>query len=1319
MKRGLQLFWNQVWLTGVVCLVLLALYTSLGRQLIPLIETLEKEVEQALSEQLGITVDIESLKGDWAWFSPRIQANNIQFGDPEQGLKIQRLEAKLDVSATLFYRVPVFDEINLAGVKLPFFQDENDDWYLDRFLLTPNNTAKTAKNYWTGDKPLWLELLGQQGEIHLYNCQVSIQANNQTAKKITILDLRLRNQGLKHWLNGEIQLGESAARLKTQFEVEGNLWDFADHSGKGYLQLAAQSWQPWIPHYSSDWQVDKLSAGGQLWVEVEKGRVDNLDGYIDLPEFSVINKQDDHHREVSFREGRITLAGRRTGDDWHLWFDSNVDEWLSEKAPLNPRGRISWLPNIEGGVQLALNEIDLAETSFWLQNLRLLPEKYMKFITNLQPTGLVEQVRINMISQQDWLWGMSLDLSKVSIQGWEGIPSIDKLTATLDLDAEKGRVIARDVDTVLHFPNLYENGWPLTHFDSEIFWQINSTYLRLVTPYIRASYEQANIHGGFSLYVALNNKEEEVEFEPQLNLLLGIKNLDLVDQRMFVPKDAAVQVSAWLNENIISGQAKQASFLFSSSLSAEKEINSQTIQFYGDIDNADLTYLSGWPNISQVKANLMVDVPDVDIWVQRAVTLGGELIPNTTQIKVRSDNENKTLLTLSGLLVGDASEGIKYFTQTPLQQQLNGAFDSWQANGLMESELYAQISLSDSSKPPRIRLNSQLNNVDIDVTDLDMSFENIKGMIEFDTESGLTAKAIQGETFSGLVTANIQSMIAESGFDIKIDAKGHAQSKSIKSWLPLFLLKPVSGELSYELDLQVRPVERGGLLLNIRSDLNGINVDAPFPFTKSSEETLDFEISLKKARDLRLDFRYGELANGVMALEKGELKRGQVYLGTTQTFLPSDEGLSITGNIPNEFNVKTWWDFWHRIKPVEKNNAVAKSKSSILTHIDLSAPEVNAWQMMMGPSHITGNYKWNQWNFDLDSELMKGKVYVPDDLSRHAIELDLEYIHMPVEEDTANSHIKFGAFEAIDPLDDFDPKWIPSIDFKVTEIFLGTSNFGRWDMTIRQQEALTKIHIIDSFTKSLVVKGDIDWHKDESGHSTHLNLLRIQSNNLGDSQRAFRKAASIEAEKAKFDVDLTWQGSPAKFNYATLNGFAKVSIKDGVLVSDNAGALKAFGVLNFNSISRRLQLDFSDLYESGVVFDTLKTRLSFDNGIATFSEPLWINGPSAKFQSSGTVDFNNDEINQKLVVTFPITSSLPLVAVLAGLQPQIAGAIYVTEKLIGEDLEQFTSASYTVSGTIENPEMEIDQAFDNELEGKEKRGFKDRFLDIFGLGDDE
>ncbi|NRA23041.1 MAG: TIGR02099 family protein [Oleispira sp.] len=1314
MKRWLQLIWTQLWLTGVVCLVMLALYTSLGRQLIPLVETLELDVEQLLSEQLGVPVEIGSLKGDWLWFSPRIQANDIQLGETGKGLKIQRLEAKLDVSASLFYRVPVFDKINIAGVQLPFSQNENNNWYLSQLALSSNDNRSLSKEFWLGDKPLWLELLGQQGEIHLYNWQVVVQAYNRPAKSINILDLRLRNKGQQHWLDGEVQLGDSGAVLRTQFEVEGDLWDFSDHQGKGYLELANQSLQGWIPDFSNAWQIEKVSAGAKLWVEVEAGRLHSLDGYIDVPEFLLVKTIDAKRHDISFEDARITLAGRRDNSDWHLWFDTEANR-LSATLPPKPKGRISWLPSIEGGIQLAFSEIDLAQTAAWVDEFKLLSEEYMDYITHFQPKGLVEQLRVNMIPERDMLWGVSLDLVAASIQGWNGVPAIDDLTATLDFNAEKGRMKTAAINPLLHFSNLYQDGWPLTDFDSEVFWQIEPDYLRLAAPALTAKYQQAELNGSFSLYVPLGDSL----IEPQLNLLLGIQHLELVEQKAFVPPGAAIEVSAWLNENLAAGQAKQASFLFSSSLENEPAVNSQTVQLYSDIQNADLTYLPDWPEITQLKASLMVDVPDVDVWVHKATTLGGELVPSSTRIKVRTDKDNTSWLTLRGTLAGNASEGIKYFHQTPLQQQVSGALDTWRVEGPVVSELYAQIPLSDRDKDLKIRLSSQLKGNDVDITDLGLSFEHIKGVVEFDSEIGLTAKGLQAAIFSGAVSADIQSVRADTGFDIFIKARGHAQSELIKQWQPLFIFKPISGELDYTLDLQVRPLERGGLVLNIDSDLAGIEVATPLPFAKSPLQILPFHLSVKKARDLRIDFRYGDLANGVVALEEGELKRGQIYLGATPSYLPSDDGLSIVGNIATELDAKAWWDLWRSIKPTIGVETQIKEKAAVLTHINFSAAEVNAWHQMMGASHIIGNYQWNQWQLELDSELMKGEIILPDDLVNNVIALDLEYIHMPIKDNDPNKGIKFGAAETVDPLQSFNPKWIPNIDLKVAEVFFGTSNYGRWDMTMRQQEEFTQIHIKDSDVKSLTMKGDINWRKGEDGHKTHLSLFRISSKNLGDSQRAFRKAASIEAENSKFDVDLTWQGSPARFNYASLSGLAKVSIKDGVLVSDNAGALKAFGVLNFNSISRSLQLDFSDLYEEGVAFDYLKTRLSFENGIATFVDPLLIDGPGAKFQSNGTIDFNTETIDQKLVVTFPITSSLPLVAVLAGLAPQIAGAIYVTEKLIGEELEQFTSASYTVSGTIEDPKMTIDKAFDNELEGKESRSFKDRFLDIFGLGDDD
>lgn len=1352
MGKLIQSIWTQLWLTGVVCLVLLALYTSLGRQLIPLIETKKADIEQALSLQLGVNVSMTALEGDWFWFSPTIKVNQLVIGNSKTGLVVDQIHAELDVSASLFYRVPVFDSIELSGVSLPIVQNESLTWHVAGLSLGSESKNDSEVGFWQGEKPLWLTLLGQQGEIYLDDWQIHIQRFAEPAKAINLLGVRLRNRGLQHWLDGEIELVESGAILAAQFEVTGDLWDLSQQNGKGFVELDYQSWQDWIPENNSSWELDEISVGAKLWVEVENGLLHSLDGYIDVPEFS-LSKYDQHKdaletpKNLSFQQGRISLAGRRDQQDWHLWFNSDLT-WLSEFTPFEPRGRLSWFPSLDNSLQLALNAINLEDVATWAEDFSLFAPAYTDFITNLKPKGLVDQVRINLLPQQDWMWSTELDLFDVSIESWNAIPAAKQLNGQVKMNATGGVLSIRDSDTFLHFANMYDQGWLLHDTTADVHWQINKNYLKLASPSINAQLNDTLLQGGFSFYTPLGSPKDTNEpsaknlqkhinarIEPQLHLMLGIQNLDLRQQHTVVPNNIPSTISEFLNNNIKSGNAKQVSFVFAGSVDKNIVPFSQTIQMHADLQQASMTYMPEWPAIENAQASVMMDVPNVWVSVQDATTLGGQFVSNSTEIKVITETvnstsrpintevqtESQTWLMVDGQVKGSASEGLKYLQQTPLKAVVNDAFNDWAAQGDLTTKLNARISLSGNPEANHIRVSSGLSNVDVTLNNLNLEFSQINGEVIFDTADGLSASNLQLNSFSGPAIANIESTKLDGGFDIAITANGKAELAPIKSWMPLFFMKPISGAFDYDLSFFIRPPQRGGIELNINTDLTGVEIGVPAPFGKSDQQQVPYSMQVSMNKDLRLNFKYGELANGVMALEDGQLKRGQIYLGAAQAYLPSDQGLSITGNIDHELEAQAWWDLWNDIKPKNDKDVaenISQPHPSLLSYINVSAPAINAWQQPMGATQIEGQHQWGRWNFELTSQMMKGKITMPDDLQNEAITMDLQYIHMPVSAN-AEEDIRFGGEGTVDTLVDFDPAWIPRLDLKVAEVYLGTSNFGRWDLSIRQIDAITKITVHDSDSKHLTMKGDIDWSKDENGHKTHLNLFRISSKNLGDAQRAFRKVASVESSNAKFDLDLTWQGSPVAFNYASLNGLAKVSIKEGLLASDNAGALRAFGVLNFASISRRLKLDFSDLYEQGVAFDVLRTRLVIEDGLITFADPILIDGPSAKFQSTGWVNMNTEELNQKLIVTFPITTSLPLVAVLAGFAPQVAGAIYVTEKLIGEELERFTSASYTVDGTIQNPKMTLDKAFDNDVKGKESRSFKNRFLDIFGLGDDD
>ena len=129
---------------------------------------------------------------------------------------------------------------------------------------------------------------------------------------------------------------------------------------------------------------------------------------------------------------------------------------------------------------------------------------------------------------------------------------------------------------------------------------------------------------------------------------------------------------------------------------------------------------------------------------------------------------------------------------------------------------------------------------------------------------------------------------------------------------------------------------------------------------------------------------------------------------------------------------------------------------------------------------------------------------------------------------------------------------------------------------------------------------------------------------------------------------------------------------------------------------KRIALDFSDLIKSGITFDEIDGQLLFDRGFARVGEKLIIDGSATKFKFSGDADLLSDQIDIDMVLTVPLSSTFPLVALLAGVSPQAAAAIYVTEKVFNNGLEQLSSARMHITGSFESPETKFYRVVTNE-----------------------
>ncbi len=115
-------------------------------------------------------------------------------------------------------------------------------------------------------------------------------------------------------------------------------------------------------------------------------------------------------------------------------------------------------------------------------------------------------------------------------------------------------------------------------------------------------------------------------------------------------------------------------------------------------------------------------------------------------------------------------------------------------------------------------------------------------------------------------------------------------------------------------------------------------------------------------------------------------------------------------------------------------------------------------------------------------------------------------------------------------------------------------------------------------------------------------------------------------------------------------------------------------------------LDFSDVYEPGLTYDEFKGVLTLGDGILKTVSPITIISPSAELVVAGEADIVNETLNEKLTATFPLTGTLPLAGLIWG-TPQLAGLLFITDKLIGDQLSKVTSVQYKVEGSFNDPVM--------------------------------
>ena len=178
----------------------------------------------------------------------------------------------------------------------------------------------------------------------------------------------------------------------------------------------------------------------------------------------------------------------------------------------------------------------------------------------------------------------------------------------------------------------------------------------------------------------------------------------------------------------------------------------------------------------------------------------------------------------------------------------------------------------------------------------------------------------------------------------------------------------------------------------------------------------------------------------------------------------------------------------------------------------------------------------------------------------------------------------------------------------------------------------------------------------------------------------------MTAAKAHANASITWSGGPAEDAVSRMDGTLRLELEDGQLLSVNPGAGRMLGLLSVLDLPRRLTLDFRDVTDEGLAFDSVSGDFEVRAGDA-YTRNLLLKGPALDIGVVGRTGLSARDYDHTLVVSGNTSGPLTVAGALAGGPVGAAGALLISQLFKGQ-LQGLARVYYRVTGPWADPKVE-------------------------------
>lgn len=1288
--------------TLVLLLVVIAVYVTGGRLLMPVLTTQKDKVEERLSKLLGTQVSIATLEGSWFRFSPGFAVGGLVLqldpADPGTRFAVDSGELSLDLWSTLQLGQLSLSHVALRGLDLSLQQSADGRWTLRG--LPPGD-----RDY----KDLILDLLLQTPGISLEETRVRVNLSTGREVALQSVYLQLDNSGRRHDLSLQFRLGAQSppqhARLQLTGDPRGTFRGDAFLSFTG-LELSSQL----ADLTPAGWQLEAFALDADTWLELDqrglrslKTRVDNLQVYAmqaEGPAFMLSSAALNLGAWPETALDGVDPVWRVTAQDLALDFNEVllVPGTINLRLPLDAMQ--SWT--------LQAESMDIATLAAAAASLPL-PDSGKQVLRELAPSGRLGPLTLESDRSGNYPDGFRLrtQFADLAVGAWRGAPAGTGLSGFAEVVAGRGFAEVDARDASIHLPTLFRAPWRYDHLNTRVSWTVAAGEVEVSsTPIVVRS---ADLEGRvqFSLH---NSGMGTPDSRSDLSLAVGMDWMDVAVHADYLPTlQRTADTMRWLDEALVSGRIVDSAFLLRNSSAQDPGLSSLTHSSWFRVENGVLRFLPDWPLVATASAGVLVRDQYTDVVSSEASIAG----INATQVRaqVRPVEGGGSLLDLRVEALADTSAGLDFLRNTPVRQDVGEVLDGWEGDGNLQLSVTLQQTLGGAQREQSLDVQARAMDSSLRITPYQLDITGLEGLVRYRNDSGLQAEDLQARLFDKPISIDIETR--QPSRSIRILGAGRVATQTLADWqgqsaFVRDILGFTSGEIEYRAQVDI-PVGGSGdevPRLQLNSDLVGVETAFPAPFDKVAEDAADLQLDLHFPDGTReLSLRYQDWLSGQLILDDGSVARGQLHFGSLNRDFnirqssADTQGLLVSGELPL-FDYDAWSDVARRLAGNDTGSDTGSGEGSGL-HEYLRLVDVGIGKLQVAGQEFTDIdvevlYREGAWHIQGSNEKASGNLVVPV-VEAGPLQIDLDYLRFPPRPEPDPEAAE--PPEDIDLLEDVDPTQLPAFSFRTRELSIGPSNLGSWSFdfaplasgarisNLRMQEESSQIYgtVANEGAGADASGGaSVDWNYRAGTHDSRFSGV-FAAGDLSKVMPKWGHDANVVSRAANFDSVLTWPGSPLAFSLKKASGDVDMAIDNGRFVDIESGSSRLLGAFNFDSLVRRLELDFSDIYRRGFSFDIIRGELGFTDGVVAFTTPLVIDGPSSRISIEGEINLSLETIAADMQVRIPLGENISMLAGLLGAWP-IAVSTYIASKIFASQVEDFTTIIYRLEGPWSDPQ---------------------------------